>query len=193
MSAEVIVLERCGSTQSAVEELLRTRPAQVLAVQAMSQQAGRGRAGRRWEDPPGTALLLSVGTRLALPAARLSGLPRLVGQELHDALCDAVGAPAELLAWRAPNDLVAAGGEAAGAKLAGVLIDSTTTGGTVDRVVVGIGANITGGSFRTLDGARATSLQALCEAPPVDVRALAQQVANRVAALLLGAVSPLGR
>ncbi len=130
-----------------------------IAVRARSQRAGRGRQGRRWQDPPGDALLLSVGVRGA-PLGVLDELPRRVVDELL-----ACTSGADRLAWKAPNDVVA---RASGAKVAGVLVDARTTGDRVDEVLIGIGCNVTGDPFRAVDGRDATTLAALDATLDVD-------------------------
>jgi BirA family biotin operon repressor/biotin-[acetyl-CoA-carboxylase] ligase len=101
------------------------------------QRLGRGRLGRRWEAPPGSALLCSVLLRVALdPASR-----HLCSVAVALAALDGCEAAAGLRAsckW--PNDLVVDD-----RKLAGILAE---TDGAVDHdgatpIVVGIGLNLT--------------------------------------------------
>jgi BirA family biotin operon repressor/biotin-[acetyl-CoA-carboxylase] ligase len=92
------------------------------------QTAGRGRLGRTWEAPPGSALLCSILLRPGLPAERL----HLVTAAVAVAGAQVTGAG---IKW--PNDLVVdrPGGTA---KLAGVLAEAAPP-----WVVVGIGLNLT--------------------------------------------------
>jgi len=89
-------------------------------VVADHQTAGRGRLGRTWETPPGTALLASF----VMPARPLASLAAGV------AAAHACG-PASRLKW--PNDVLLGG-----AKLAGILAEVRG-----DRVIVGVGVNLT--------------------------------------------------
>jgi BirA family biotin operon repressor/biotin-[acetyl-CoA-carboxylase] ligase len=89
-------------------------------VVADFQTAGRGRLRRAWEAPAGTALLASF----VMPARALASLAAGV------AAAHACGTSARLK-W--PNDVMLDG-----AKLAGVLAELHT-----DRVIVGIGVNLT--------------------------------------------------
>jgi BirA family biotin operon repressor/biotin-[acetyl-CoA-carboxylase] ligase len=107
-----------------------------FAILAARQPAGRGREGRVWRAPEGNlnlSLLLRPGPIPPVPA-RWS---LLAGLAVHDAAASVLPSPAGLmLKW--PNDLLLAG-----AKLAGVLIDSALTPeGQLDWVVIGIGVNI---------------------------------------------------
>jgi BirA family biotin operon repressor/biotin-[acetyl-CoA-carboxylase] ligase len=104
---------------------------------ADEQTAGRGRLGRAWVAPPGSALLASVLLRPALVAERVhlvtlaAGLAALDAFDVLDAgrLFDASEPPA--LKW--PNDVVI--GER---KLAGILAEGDGGG----AVVVGMGCNV---------------------------------------------------
>src|SRR5262245_2779688 len=66
-------LERFGSvpsTQPIVREWLEQGTPEVAIAVADEQTSGRGRLGRTWTAPPGSALLVSAGFRpLDLPAA----------------------------------------------------------------------------------------------------------------------------
>lgn len=102
---------------------------QVLAAE--EQTAGRGRMGRSWVSPPGTALTFSVLLRPEpVPAERRGWLPLLAGVAVARAVREVSGLPATLK-W--PNDVLIADG-----KLAGVLAEQTADG----AVVIGIGVNV---------------------------------------------------
>lgn len=162
-------LATCQSTQDEVLARLADADAgSVVAVRSASQLAGRGRDGRGWQDPPGEALLLSVGVRGPLAVTVLDALPARLGQALLAAL-----APDGQLRWKEPNDLVASDG---GAKVAGILVDARTVGTHVEHVVVGFGCNLRGAAFTTTDGRAATSLEAIGAEPGA-----AGHVAERVA------------
>ena len=109
---------RLASTPS-TQDVARDLPVGT-AVVADFQTAGRGRLRRAWEAPPGTALLASF----VMPARPLASLVAGV------AAAHACG-PSARLKW--PNDVMLHG-----AKLAGILAERLA-----DRVVVGIGVNLT--------------------------------------------------
>ncbi len=167
----LVELDRCPSTQDEVlARLADTEPGTLVAVRARSQQDGRGREGRAWQDPPGAALLLSVGVRGPLDITVLEALPARLGMALLELL-----APDGQLQWKAPNDLVASFG---GAKVAGILVDARTVGIHVEHVVVGFGCNVAGPAFTTADGRDASTLEAV-GAPTGD--GLAERVAAVIA------------
>lgn len=136
-------VESCESTQALVDTAL---PEGALVV-ADHQTAGRGRLGRSWEAPPGTALLCSI--LLEPPADRAAPQLSLVaGVAVADAIEQVVGLAAQLK-W--PNDVMLRR-----RKVAGCLAEARD-----GAVVLGIGVNVnqTGdqlperaGSLRTLTG-----------------------------------------
>jgi BirA family biotin operon repressor/biotin-[acetyl-CoA-carboxylase] ligase len=113
-----VTIVRLASTPS-TQEIARDLEV-GSAVVADHQTAGRGRLGRTWEAPPGTALLASF----VMPARPLASLAAGV------AAAHACGLSSRLK-W--PNDVLLDG-----AKLAGVLAELRG-----DRVIVGIGINLT--------------------------------------------------
>lgn len=124
---------------------LRGEPEGLVEV-ADFQSAGRGRLGRTWSAPPGTALMFSVLLRPpGVPQERWSWLPLLAGVAAVDAVRRHTGVPV-VLKW--PNDLLVAD-----RKLAGVLAERAG-----DAVVVGMGLNVSLTSAQ-LPSPAATSLQ----------------------------------
>lgn len=108
------------------------------------QGAGRGRAGRTWTTPPGTALTFSVLLRPGLPVDRLGWLPLLTGLAVVQAL-EAVTALRAGVKW--PNDVLVTdpGGEPVPGwgrrrKVAGVLSEVVLA--PEPAVVLGIGLNV---------------------------------------------------
>lgn len=115
----------CRSTQ----DVLRGSglPEGAVAV-AEHQTAGRGRSGRRWDDRPGAAVLVSVLLRPPL-GAPLPQLSLVAGLATADALEALTGIPAGIK-W--PNDVLLGG-----RKVAGILLESDA-----DAVACGIGVNV---------------------------------------------------
>ena len=109
---------RLGSVTS-TQDVARDLPLGSIVV-ADHQTAGRGRHDRRWEAPPGTALLVSF----VLDPRPLLSLAAGV------AAAEACG-PQVRLKW--PNDLLLDG-----RKLGGILIEATP-----QKAVAGIGINLT--------------------------------------------------
>jgi BirA family transcriptional regulator, biotin operon repressor / biotin---[acetyl-CoA-carboxylase] ligase len=133
------VVERVPTTMARAAELGEAGAPEGAIVVAEEQTAGRGRLGRSWVAPPGTALLVSVLLRPALAPADLWLVASLAGVALVDAV-DELAANAPLhprtrLKW--PNDLLLDG-----RKAAGLLAEAAMHGGVLDWVVLGMGANV---------------------------------------------------
>jgi BirA family biotin operon repressor/biotin-[acetyl-CoA-carboxylase] ligase len=101
---------------------------------ADEQSAGRGRLGRSWVAPPGSALLVSVLLRPDLAPERLHLVTLAAGLAALDAL-DVLGMldPSEVTGLKWPNDIVIGD-----RKLAGILAEADGAG----AVVVGMGCNV---------------------------------------------------
>ena len=145
--ARLVVVDRTGSTNddlrsalTGVDGRLDLRAAaawpHISALWARRQDAGRGRAGRRWITPPGSALTVSFVLRPLVPAAALAWLPLLAGlaaRDVVDAILISARAP-----WRArtkwPTDVVfvpntrAGEGTAAGAGVVSGVGEGTGSG-----------------------------------------------------------------
>ena len=96
---------------------------------ARRQTAGKGRAGRQWEDGAGnfmgsTVIMLRPGDPLPQTLALVTSLA------VAEAVGAVPGAPNVMLKW--PNDLLVDG-----AKLAGILLERAG-----DSVVIGVGVNL---------------------------------------------------
>jgi BirA family biotin operon repressor/biotin-[acetyl-CoA-carboxylase] ligase len=128
--AEVEHHARLSSTSDRLKELARGGAPQWTVVVADEQTAGRGRQGRVWASPRG-GLYLSVLLRPALAQAPL--IPLAAGVAVAEALGE-VGERAELK-W--PNDVLVNG-----RKVAGILAEASSSGSTIDWVVLGVGVNL---------------------------------------------------
>jgi BirA family biotin operon repressor/biotin-[acetyl-CoA-carboxylase] ligase len=136
-------VESCESTQALVDTTL---PEGALVV-ADHQTAGRGRLGRTWEAPPGTAILCSLLLKPP-PARNAPELSLVAGVAVADTLERATGLSVQIK-W--PNDVMLRR-----RKVAGCLAE-----GRDGAVVLGIGVNVnqtseqlpaSAGSLRTLVG-----------------------------------------
>ena len=114
-------LRSIGSTNARARELAQAGAPHGTAVTADEQTAGRGRQGRGWATPPGSALAVSLVIRDPDPLLSLrAGL----------AVADLAGAGARVK-W--PNDVLVDG-----RKVAGVLVEGHLQEGWA---VLGIGVN----------------------------------------------------
>ena len=132
------------STNDIVRAWLTEGTPEVCLVVADEQTAGRGRSGRTWVAPSGTALLLSLGFRPAyLEPDRLWRLGAIVALAMADAAEEVAGLPMGKLRLKWPNDIVVEAPRAPGGirKVAGVLGESEGAGTAEVTAVVGIGIN----------------------------------------------------
>ncbi|HXA53394.1 MAG TPA: biotin--[acetyl-CoA-carboxylase] ligase [Solirubrobacteraceae bacterium] len=194
-------LRRTDSTNKRARALAQAGAPHGTLVSASEQTAGRGRQGRRWSAPAGSALLMS----LLLRDGAASGVPERPPLALAAAVavCEAIepvsGIGAAAIKW--PNDIVSVRTERPGAdrragmpsaagslaKLAGILIESRPQ---EEWAVVGIGVNV---SLRVeqlppeLHGAAASLGLPAAEIEPLLARllaALARRLAQPPAAVL---------
>ena len=100
---------------------------------ADEQTEGRGRLGRSWHAPAGTALLFSTVLIPAVEPARLPELSLVAGAAVAEAIAEVSALEPEI---KFPNDVLIGG-----RKVAGILAESSE-----GRVVLGIGVNANQGA-----------------------------------------------
>ncbi len=130
----IIYRERATSTQDVAREAALAGAPEGLLVLAEEQTAGRGRAGRSWWAPPGTAILSSLLLRPTLPPEHVGYIGMIAGLAMSDALAD-VAHITVALKW--PNDLLLEG-----RKLGGILLESLWEGLRLEAVILGLGLNV---------------------------------------------------
>jgi BirA family biotin operon repressor/biotin-[acetyl-CoA-carboxylase] ligase len=116
-------LREIDSTNRRARELAAAGAPHGTLVTAGAQTAGRGRQGRSWDAPAGSALLCSLVVR---------DVDALLSLRAGLAVADVAGEPARVK-W--PNDVLVDG-----RKVAGVLVEGRPQDGWA---VVGIGVNVT--------------------------------------------------
>jgi BirA family biotin operon repressor/biotin-[acetyl-CoA-carboxylase] ligase len=138
-----------GSTNALAIEHARAGDPGKLWVVASRQESGRGRRGRAWATPEGNlaATLLLVSGRDLQRAATLGFVAGLALSDALDAVAPGVsvavapdgasGARGARFELKWPNDVLAGG-----AKMAGILLESTMISEDRAAVAVGIGVNV---------------------------------------------------
>jgi BirA family transcriptional regulator, biotin operon repressor / biotin---[acetyl-CoA-carboxylase] ligase len=146
-----------STNQSLMAQVRQSNPNDDLGwprlLGAHHQTAGRGRAGRPWQDQGGQALMFSCGFKTDLTLPQLAGLAPALGIASAEALREqllAAGASPEVIGalrikW--PNDLMLAD-----AKLAGILVESVVRQKQEGQqqtkpvlyLVAGMGLNVSG-------------------------------------------------
>lgn len=126
--------KQTGSTNDIALAWATEGATDLSLVVADEQTSGRGRLGRHWMTPPGTALALSLIIH-----------PNLLEHD-HPSLFSGLGSLAltEILSERGlsaqikwPNDVLIAG-----RKTAGILVETVWMGEQIESVVMGIGVNV---------------------------------------------------
>ena len=126
-----------GSTNDRARAALLTGPdGDGLAVVADLQTAGRGRRGRTWESPTGANLMVSVGLRPRLAAARGGLLGIVAALAVRDASASLLDEDVLRVKW--PNDVVATDGR----KVAGLLVETAVSGASLSEAIIGMGINV---------------------------------------------------
>ncbi len=130
------MIEHIESTESTNDEVWRRvndDGVDGLTIFAEHQTAGRGRFGRRWLTPPGTAIL---GSTLILDHTKKLVGPKVVlasAVAVHDAIEHIAGIDC-VIKW--PNDILVGS-----RKLGGILVESRTTASGIAALVLGFGIN----------------------------------------------------
>jgi BirA family biotin operon repressor/biotin-[acetyl-CoA-carboxylase] ligase len=127
------VLARIGSTNDEAAAWALTGAPDGALVIADEQTAGRGRHGRVWQAAPGSALLMSIVLRPAIPAEMLPRTTLMAAVAVAEALAALGTQPG--IKW--PNDVLIGG-----RKVAGILAEATWEGDRLAAVVLGIGVNV---------------------------------------------------
>lgn len=148
--------DQVGSSNDVAEKMIDEGTPDLTLIVADEQVQGRGRQGRAWYTPPGSALAFSLVLlpRKALQRAtylqRLNGLGALA---VARAVREVYGLEAEIK-W--PNDVLLKG-----KKVCGVLVESRWKQGRLQDAVLGVGVNVGPASVPAREDVRfpATSLE----------------------------------
>ncbi|MFO0682531.1 MAG: biotin--[acetyl-CoA-carboxylase] ligase [Sandaracinus sp.] len=128
---------RTGSTNDDAREAALAGAPRGHVVVADTQEQGRGSHGRVWSSPAGVDLYLSIVERLPLEPAVLPTVTLAVGLGVTDAIAALVPEIATRVRVKWPNDAWIDR-----RKVAGVLVESSSTGAAQGPVVIGIGLGV---------------------------------------------------
>ena len=139
----VEVLPAVGSTNTELSARAKEGEEDGTVLVTEHQTAGRGRLGRGFETPEGSALTFSLLLRPPVAPDRMGWLSALMGAAAVGAVRRATGVRAELK-W--PNDLIVPAGlraepSEADGKLAGILAEADLAA-DAPAVVIGMGLNV---------------------------------------------------
>ncbi|MCC6446507.1 MAG: biotin--[acetyl-CoA-carboxylase] ligase [Armatimonadetes bacterium] len=130
----LFTFESVASTQEVARAMIAQGAADGTVVLASEQTEGRGRLGRRWVAPKGTAILASILVRPALPLREFWQLSFVAAWAAAEAIAFMTDASVQVK-W--PNDILIDG-----KKVAGILIEVVPEGPGGPWAVIGIGINV---------------------------------------------------
>ena len=140
-----------GSTNTAAMRMAEEGAPHGTLVVADRQDSGKGRRGRGWVMPAGTAIAMSIVLK---PEELLPGNAPMLTLVSALAVVRAISEQTGLhAAVKWPNDIVISG-----KKVCGILTEMSTQIDYINHIVVGIGINVHNGQFPEELSDRATSL-----------------------------------
>jgi BirA family transcriptional regulator, biotin operon repressor / biotin---[acetyl-CoA-carboxylase] ligase len=167
----VRVFEEVDSTNTEAWRWIEDGAEEGSLVIADQMTAGRGRWGRKWLTAPGKQLLVSLVLRRAPSLARAGLLTTAAGVACAEAIENVARLPVSIK-W--PNDV-----NVEGRKVAGILVETRTSGDRADAVVVGIGIN---SSFRA--GELPDEISQTASSIAIECERREQAVPSRLAVLI---------
>ncbi len=130
---DVRYMETIDSTNLYARRLGEDGAVEGVLVVADEQTAGKGRSGRHWTTPPGSAIAMSVLLRPRIAPERISMVTLVMGLAVAKAVRELYGLDA-LIKW--PNDVVVNG-----KKICGILTEMSAELMAVNYIVIGVGIN----------------------------------------------------
>ena len=137
MARKIYRYAEIGSTNDEAKRLAALGEAEGILVVADTQTAGRGRSGRQWLTPPGSALAMTLILRPTVPVVHVAQIALLGGLAVLEGIQHSTGLRPQLK-W--PNDVLIGG-----KKVCGVLAEAVFTGDKLESVVLGMGINVNAG------------------------------------------------
>ena len=130
----LIERDAVGNSNDEAKALARAGAEDGTLLWVREQSAGKGRGGRTWASPPGN-LYLSLVLRPDCPLSEASALGFIAALAVGEAI-GSVAPPMDVL-YKWPNDVLLNG-----RKVAGILLESETSGDELAWLVLGVGVNV---------------------------------------------------
>ncbi len=134
IGSEIHLLDEVKSTNEVAKEFASEGKKEGTVIISESQSKGKGRAGRSWLSPKGVGIYLSVILKPDIAPADVSQLTLVAGVAAARAIKDLFHLSVSIK-W--PNDLMIGK-----KKLGGILLETGSTGNTLNYVIIGIGINV---------------------------------------------------
>ena len=129
---EIINLYNCSSTNDIAKYLISENEGRIIL--SLSQSKGRGRRENVWISKPGGLYFSFILKPDFIPSVN-QHLSRLTGEVVKDVVMQYL--PDSVITYKEPNDILVNN-----KKIAGILIETSTTGEKNNYIIVGIGINI---------------------------------------------------
>jgi BirA family biotin operon repressor/biotin-[acetyl-CoA-carboxylase] ligase len=129
----LVAFDTIGSTNEEARREAATAPAKTV-YWARRQTAGRGRRGRSWTSEEGN-LFFSLLLKPDCPLAEAAQLSFVSALAMSDILAARLIGREVSLKW--PNDVLVDG-----AKISGLLLEASSSGPTIDAIILGVGLNL---------------------------------------------------
>ncbi|MBU0650374.1 biotin--[acetyl-CoA-carboxylase] ligase [bacterium] len=137
---EIIYCVQTTSTNDIAKHLISKGAQEGTVVIADYQSNGRGTQGKSWESEPGVSILLSIILFPKINPKKMQLIVDLGVESVISVLKKII--PDISIEKKHPNDVYADG-----KKIAGVLVESSSKGNSVDYAVLGIGIDVNNESF----------------------------------------------
>jgi BirA family biotin operon repressor/biotin-[acetyl-CoA-carboxylase] ligase len=135
IGSNLIYCENLTSTNTRASELLKKNDLpEGTVIHSDFQTAGRGQPGNRWESEKGKNLLISI---ILYPESVAPGEQFLISMTLSLGICDFIDRHLAGSKVKWPNDIYVKDD-----KIAGLLIESSIMGETIESAIAGIGFNL---------------------------------------------------
>lgn len=129
----IVFFETVGSTNNEAGRLAENGAPEGTLVLAEEQNKGKGRRGRGWVTPPGSAIAMSLVVRPEVEPSHASMVTLVMGMAVASACREFCGVDAGIK-W--PNDVVAGG-----RKICGILTEMNSQIDYINYLVIGTGIN----------------------------------------------------
>lgn len=135
IGSKLIFLENTQSTNNYAADLVKKEKCpEGTVICSGYQSGGRGQQGNTWESEPGKNLLLSL---VLYPKQIKPEKQFIISMAVSLAICDFLKSMISGCSIKWPNDIFVIN-----SKIAGILIENSIMGDTIEATVAGIGLNI---------------------------------------------------
>ena len=135
---QLFYLEETGSTNIDAKRYAEEGEPHGTTVIAEKQNAGRGRRGKYWESPPGSAIYMTIMLKPDFAPDKASMITLVMALSVAEAITEATGLQAGIK-W--PNDVVVNK-----KKVCGILTELNVETDYIRHVVIGVGINVNNGA-----------------------------------------------